>query len=140
MGNWTNKPVVLPAIDFDGDKVVLTVKRLQVEDMQVLSKFYDRATGVLRFNDPLEVVAVAGTLFPKYIVGISGMTTADGDEVTVEDFIASCKEFYFVPLIGQLFSELVGCSTVRSKAKNSVPPTPSSSEALGGESLAPVEG
>lgn len=133
MANWSNKAVVLPAIPFDGDKVVFTAKRLLVEDMQVMAKFWDRASGKLVFKDPLDVSKTAAELVPKYIVGISGLIDSDGVTVSLESFKESASEFYFVPLMGALFAELMSISTAKGHEKNSAPPSPESSAALGGQ-------
>lgn len=118
MGNWTSKGVVLPPIEFDGDSVTFTVKRLLVEDMLTLSKHFDKANGTLKFESPLEVCQTAQSIFPKYVTGIVGMTNGDGGNVTVEEFIEASKEFYFVPLIGELFGALINASTVKAQEKN----------------------
>jgi hypothetical protein len=123
MGNWTNKTVVLEPIEFDGDKIVFTVKRLLVEDMQVLSRFYDNSSGNLQFSSPLDVCKTAQEVFPKYVQAINGMSKEDGSAMTVEEFMEASKEFYFITLIGQLFAGLIAASTVKSKEKNSAPPS-----------------
>lgn len=127
MGNWTNKTVVLEPLEFDGDKIVFTVKRLLVEDMQTLSKFFDGSSGSLKFNNPLDVCKTAQEIFPKYVTALNGLNKEDGSAVTVEEFMEASKEFYFVPLVGQLFASLISVSTVKSIEKNSVPPTVESS-------------
>lgn len=127
MGNWTNKPVALEPIKFDGDSVVFTASRLLVEDMMVLSKHFDQAKGVMRFNSPLEVCAMAGDILPKYIKSISGYTI-DGQPMTLDEFFMAVREFYFVPLVGELFGKLVLISSVGVQEKNSAAPSPESSE------------
>jgi len=121
MGSWSNKSVVLDPIEFDGDMIVFSTKRLLVEDMQILMKFYDKETGNLAFSDPLEVCKTAGSIFPNYITDVKGMFS-DGVEMSVTEFLEASKEFYFVPLIGALFGALISASTVKSKEKNSAPP------------------
>lgn len=125
MGQWSSKPVKLDPIAFDGDNITFTVKRLLVPDMMVLNKYI--VGDKLAFSAPLEMVNVATEILPKYVIGIDGMT-ADGEAVTPEQFINSIGEFYFVPLIGQLFTALIAASTVGQQTKNSAPPSPNSSE------------
>lgn len=129
MGNWSSKGVVLPPIEFDGDSITFTVKRLLVEDMMVLSKHFNQKNGALQFESPLEVCQTAQSIFPKYVQGINGMLDEDGKPVTVEGFVEATKEFYFVPLIGELFTSLLTVSTVKAQAKNSAPLSVASSEA-----------
>jgi len=129
MAKWSNKPVVLEPISFDGDSVVFTAKRLLVEDMQTMSKFFNKERGAMVFNSPLEVCTLAAEIFPKYIVELQGLTKDDGTAVTRDEFLEAAKEFYFVPLISALFAGLMQISTVRSSEKNSAPPSPESSVA-----------
>lgn len=123
MGNWSSKPVILDPIEFDGDKVVVTVKRLLMEDMQAISKYFDREKGVMRFDSPLEVCKAAADIMPKYVVGIDGMVDGDGSRVTLEEFHKAVGEFYLVPLFGGIFQGLVRVSTARAQEKNSAPPS-----------------
>lgn len=115
--------MVLAPIEFDGDSITFTVKRLLVEDMLLLSKHFDKANGTMKFESPLEVCQTAQSIFPKYVTGIGGMTNCDGGNVTVEDFLVAAKEFYFVPLIGELFGALITASTAKVQEKNSAPPS-----------------
>ena len=122
MGKWTND-VTLQPIAFDGDSITFTVKRLLTEDMGVLLQHYDAEKGVIRFESQDKLAAVAAEIFPKYITGISGMTKADGTAFTVDEFVAVAKEFYFAPVIGQLFAQIMVASTVGAAEKNSEPPS-----------------
>ena len=135
MGNWASKGVTLDPIDFDGDSITFVVKRLLVEDMQILLKFYKPESGTLAFDDPLEVCRTAQGIFPRYILSQIGMKKEDGTEFTLEEFNEATSEFYFVPLVGALFGALIGASTLKGQEKNSVPPTLKLSEALGGQSV-----
>lgn len=130
MGNWTNN-VTLDPIEFDGDKVVVTVTRLLTEDMQMLRKY--QVDGVFKFTDTLELCSIAAKLFPKYVVGVTGLLKADKTEMTREEFLAVVQEFYFVNLVASIFNKLISASIVGLQEKNSVPPSPESSVALGGE-------
>lgn len=124
MGNWTNKPIQLPEIQFDGDDITFTVKRLLVEDMLVLSKHFNAEKGVLSFGSPLEVCKTAQELFPKYVVGVAGLQTAEATPVSLAEFLEAVKDFYFVPLVGELFTALIVASTVKAdERKNSEPPS-----------------
>lgn len=124
MGNWTSKSVVLEPIEFDGDSITFHVKRLLVEDMQVLAKYFDGSKGMMSFDNPLDVCKTAQEIFPKYVTGIKGLLDAEGHEVSVEQFLEASKEFYFVPLIGELFAKLIDVSTAKAQLKNSAPPSP----------------
>lgn len=116
MGNWT-KEVRLPEIEFDGDTVVFTVTRMLVEDMQMLSKFFDKDSGTLKFTDNLEVCGLAKTILPRRVVKIEGMKKADGTDMTREEYLAVASEFYFAELNGQLFGELMSVSVVKQQEK-----------------------
>jgi len=121
MGSWSSKPVVLPPIAFDGDDITFSVKRLLVEDMMLLSNHFK--DGKMVFESPMQVCETAAKILPKYVTAIEGMSTADG-AMTLEQFTEATAEFYFVPLIGELFAKLITVSTVGGQAKNSVPPSP----------------
>lgn len=124
MGNWSTNGVVLEPIEFDGDSITFTVKRLLVEDMLVLSKYFSKETGALSFGSPLEVCQTAQEIFPKYIQDVRGLLKADNVAMTPEEFLGASKDFYFVPLVGQLFTALITASTVKAvEAKNSEPPS-----------------
>jgi len=118
MGNWSSKAVVLPPIEFDGDSIVFSVKRLLTEDMLVLMRNFNQGTGKLEFSNPLEVCQTAQLILPKYVTDIQGMSSADGIPVTAEEFIKAASEFYFVPLMGALLAALIDVSTVGTQAKN----------------------
>lgn len=118
MGKWSSN-VVLEPIEFDGDKVVFSANRLLVDDMLVLSKYFDKDKGTIAFGSAMDVCKVAGEVLPKYITNITGMTKADNTPMTKDEFLQAAKEFYFVPLVGELFGRLVQASTVGSAdAKN----------------------
>lgn len=125
MGNWTTRPVELQPIEFDGDTIKISVKRLLMADMQELSKYFDRDKGVMRFDSSLEVCKAAANIMPKYVVSIEGMIT-DGRPVTLEEFHAATGEFYLAPLFGEIFSQLIEVSTAKAQKKNSAPPSPES--------------
>ena len=125
MGKWTAS-VTLDSIEFDGDKIVFTVGRLLTEDMTVMSKYFEPETGKLKFNSNTEICEIAADILPKRVVSMSGMTKADGTEFTLTEFIAASKEFYFAPLLGELFGKLMGISVVGAQTKNSVPLSPES--------------
>lgn len=129
MGQWT-PTITLGPIEFDGDKVVVTATRLLVEDMAELMKYVDPAAKRLRFDDPSQVCGMAGRILPKYLKSISGYSKADGSAMLLEEFIAATAEFYFVPLVGGIFAELMAASTVKKEqVKNFAAPSPGSSEA-----------
>ena len=125
MGKWTAE-VILDPIEFDGDTIVFTVKRILAEDMGIVMKHYKAGpdgTAKLTFSDAAEMSVVVADVFPKYVTHISGMNKADGVPFTIDEFVQVAKENYFVPLIGQIFSGLMAASTVQD-LKNSATPAP----------------
>lgn len=128
MGKWS-ATVTLDSIVFDGDSITFTVNRMLTEDMTIMSKYFDPDTGKLKFNSNTEICEVAADLLPKRVVGMVGMTKADGSEFTLQEFNTAAKEFYFAPLLGELFAKLMSISVVGVQAKNSVPPLPEQSVA-----------
>jgi hypothetical protein len=110
--------VRLDPIEFDGDKVVFTVKRLLVEDMLVLSKHFDADKKKMVFASPMEVCKTASEVLPKYVLAIDGYSKAVGTALTVAEFLEAAKEFYFVQLVGELFGHMVSISTAGVQAKN----------------------
>lgn len=124
MGKWT-ATVELEPIEFDGDQIVFNVNRLLTKDMGEMTKHYDESEGKLQFTSNAEVCTLAANLFPQYVNSVSGMTDGGGVPIDKVRFIKIAQEFYFVPLVGQLFAKLMEISIVGSQAKNSEPPSPS---------------
>ena len=112
MGQWTQDGVPVEPILFDGDEVRFTLKRLLVEDMERMAVNFDTATKIMRFENPMEACKLASNLIPKYVLAINGCKKANGIEMTLEEFREAAMEFYFVPLLGQLFARLVTISVV----------------------------
>jgi hypothetical protein len=136
MGKWTNE-VVLDPIEFDGDIITFTAKRLLAEDMALILQNYDKEKEVLRFANEAEMSKMTAAIFPKYVTKIEGMTKGGGEQFTVTEFVEASKEFYFVPLVGKLFSGIMKISTVGGlQAKNSTSPAPVPLEGSGEQSLA----
>ena len=120
MGNWNSSGVTLPPIEFDGDSITFVVSRLLMEDMLVIKKHIDVEKGVLRFNDPLELISLAKITLPKYIKSMSGLKDSAGVEVPLETFLTAClPEVYFSALVGQLFADLLSVSSARGLEKKS---------------------
>ena len=108
----------------------MTATRLLVEDMAELMNNVDPVTKKLRFENQSQVCSMASRLLPKYLKSISGYKKADGSAMSLEEFIAATTEFYFVPLVGVIFAELMAASTVKAtQEKNSAAPSPVLSEA-----------
>jgi len=128
MGKWTNEGIAVEPIEFDGDKVQFTLKRLRVEDMGLMAKNFDAVNKTMRFSDPLEMCQLSSKVLPKYIVSMSGYKKGDGSEMTLEEFLQEAiTEFYFVPLVSKLFGSLVSISTIpKDTEKNLPPPSPES--------------
>lgn len=119
MGKWT-PTVKLGPIEFDGDMVTVDATRLLVEDMAELMKNVDPVSRKLRFDDPAQVCSMASRILPKYLKSFSGYAKADGSVMSLEEFITAASEFYFVPLVGRIFAELMAESTVsKQQSKNS---------------------
>ncbi len=135
MGKWTAE-VTLEPVEFDGDTITFTAKRLLASDMGVVLQHYDSEKQTLRFANQSEMAKVAADIFPKYVTSISGMTKGDGTPFTVTEFIEASKEFYFMPLVTGLFSGIMAISSVGKEAKNSEPPAPALSEVSGGQNTA----
>lgn len=123
MGKWTNTGVNLPAIDFDGDRISVSVKRLRMEDMSLMSKNFDTVTKTMRFSDPMEMCQLASKILPNYVVAFSGYKKGDGAEMLLDEFLQEAvSEFYFVPLVGQIFAGLLSVSTVPKDLEKNLPP------------------
>jgi hypothetical protein len=124
MSNWM-PDVELDPIMFDGDVVNFKVKRLLVEDMNLVTQNYDRISGTLKFSGPEEMSALAARIVPKYVREVRGLKKADGTLFQLEEFKGVIAEYYFAPLVGSLFAALMSASIVKEdEAKNSVAPPP----------------
>lgn len=123
MGKWT-ATVELEPIEFDGDQIVFNVNRLLTKDMGEMAKHYNESEGKLQFTSNAEVCTLAANLLPQYVNSVSGMTDGGGAPIDKERFVQISQEFYFAPLVGQLFGKLMEISVVGAQAKNSAPPSP----------------
>lgn len=123
MGKWT-ATVTLEPIEFDGDQIVFNVNRLLTKDMGEMAKHYNESEGKLQFTSNAEVCTLAANIFPQYVNSVSGMVDGNGTQIDKERFIQIAQEFYFAPLVGQLFGKLMEISVVGAQAKNSAPPSP----------------
>lgn len=123
MGSWT-PTVKLGPFEFDGDQVTVVATRLLVEDMAELMKHVDPVSKKLRFDDPSQLCSMASRIIPKYLKAVEGCMKADGAAMSVDELAVASGEFYFVPLIGRVFAELMAASTVKgTEAKNSEAPS-----------------
>lgn len=134
MSKWL-PDVTLAPIAFDGDSVVFRIKRLLVEDLNVLMSNYDRATGKLLYKSPEEVAEIAAKVVPKYVLAVDGLRKGDGAPFTLEEFLSVIPEAYFMPLVGALLVGLMSESVVKNE-KNSVAPPPEQPAASGAENPA----
>jgi hypothetical protein len=128
MGKWTAE-VELDPIEFDGDVIKFTAKRLLAADMGVVMSHYDAEKQMVRFASQMAMAEMCADIFPKYITKIEGMVKGDGTPFTLPEFLEAVKESYFTPLITSLFIGIMKISTVGIAEKNSVPPAPAPSEA-----------
>jgi hypothetical protein len=115
VGNWASSAIALPVIDFDGDKIAVTVNRLKVKSMSLIAGKY--SNGTLTFANQMELCEVASQLLPEYIVSVSGMTKADGSQFSRDDLVAVLGEFYFAQLVGAILNGLIEASSVREAGK-----------------------
>lgn len=114
MGSWTKGSVQLPVIEFDGEQVSVSIKhRLLTVDAQSLERFVDRERGSLRFSDAMEVMKMAGELLPRYVDSFTGYSDSTGSPLTAAEFCEhASREFFFVPLVGQIFVSMLEVSTL----------------------------
>ena len=115
MGNWTPS-VTLDPIPFDGDQIIFTSHRIQVDDMVTLSKnmtIEKDGEVKISFSESMEVCKVASEILPKALVNVEGMTLGDNTPVNLEKFCELVStEFYFIPLVGDLLKALMDISSV----------------------------
>lgn len=130
MGKWVSSTVTLPAIEFDGDQIVVEARRLLTSQMSALAGNY--SNGKLSFANHMEMVDAAAKVLPASIVSVSGMTAGDGRVIGKDDLIGLLPEYYFSPLVAEIIGRLIEASTVQqAEAKNSAAPLPESSGASG---------
>ena len=119
MSNWSNV-VKLPPIQFDGDTVEASVRRMEVQDFLDLSGNIKKGDNVdsevtLSFS-ALELFNVAPTIFSKYLVALKGLTQSDGTQLTVEDYVKElCRQMYFLNLTGAILTGIMEASTLTSE-------------------------
>lgn len=125
MGNWTRE-VLLDPIEFDGDIISVTVKRLLASDMDIVLHNYDSSGSPIA--TPVSMTKLAAELVPKYLVKLEGMVQKDGLPFTLEDFKQVCGDYYFAPLIGKIYGGILRHGSLSAEQlKNFMPPAQESS-------------
>jgi hypothetical protein len=116
---WTRE-IDLAPIEFDGDTVRLTVRRMLAEDMgAVLGRIVEGQP------DKGESLKFGTAMLQKYVTSVSGLTQPDGTAVTLEEFREMVVEAYFMPLSVTAYGMLLAASSIsQDQAKNSVSPPP----------------
>ena len=113
-------PSVNFTLEFDGDTIDVTCKRLKRKDMIKLSPYInvDEDGGVkMSFESQMKMFDVMSNLLPEYIIKFDGLTQSDGSKIDIKGALA---ESYFNSLTGDLISNLMRISSLsEEESKNS---------------------
>jgi hypothetical protein len=96
-------PLVKFETSFEGDKVVIQLRRLKRKAMMKLTPFLtegDEGDGKL---DEMAIMGVATEILPEHVASFKGLFQADGTEITFKEAI---EESYFMGLITEMIQEL----------------------------------
>ena len=105
-------PSVKYSTSFDGDNISMVLTRLKRKDAMRLAKFYQydekKKQGSL-IGDEAELMEVVADVLPRYVNDFAGLVTAENRPMSIEEAI---DEMYFMPLIGDILSELMNISSL----------------------------
>lgn len=109
MGNFTR--TFSKTIEFDGDTISYTMKRLKRKkalDLAPYMTYDDDGNLKMTFEDQLKFVEVGATLLGDHLTEFSGLVV-EGQEVQLNstEFKEIFEEAYFMPLISELFNDLM---------------------------------
>lgn len=100
-------------ISFDGDEVVVEMRRMKRKDALKLSTFMSVGDGddevKMSFTDQFEMIDVAADMLPKYLISIKGLFI-DDVEVSISDddtMKIVYEEAYFISLLSEIISVLM---------------------------------
>lgn len=80
-------------IEFDGDKIVLTLKPMKLSDVIALRSNVEKGE--------IEVLLDYAKVLPAYISELSGIKDADGNSIGVEAF----EDAYWMPVLTQVMQK-----------------------------------
>ncbi len=113
MSKWLPTPAELPEIEFDGDKIKATAKRLKISDM---SSLVGRKFDLNSDEGRLGVTQLGAEVLPKYLVGLDGLTDANGGQVPLQTYLENIDDFYFASLTAAILFGLLSVSSVKEDA------------------------
>lgn len=112
MSNFT--PTVQETIEFDGDSVVVTFKRLSRKAMFELTPFITSDGNV---KDEAGMMAKASEFVPSHVVSIEGLTDSTGAAIDIQTVVDNA---YFIELTSEIIVALFDSSKlVETDIKNS---------------------
>ena len=110
MSKWLPTPAELPEINFDGDVLKVTAKRLKIADMSSLvGKKFDLNSDEGR----LGVTQLGAEVLPKYLVSLDGLTDANGGAIGLQTYLDNIEDFYFASLTAAILFGLLSVSSVK---------------------------
>lgn len=113
-------------LEFDGDVVAVTARRLQQKHFAVLTPFIktgeEQASAKVQLKEGVEMLGVAAQILPDCIVSLTGLKAADGVDLALSDIIT---EVYFMRLLADMLGKLMAESFLKEEdAKKSGAPPP----------------
>lgn len=130
MGRFTKNFNV--EIEFDGDKVELTLRRLRNDHMVKLGPYFRESDGEVKltFVDKITLVNAAAEILPDCIVEIKGLKDDAGNALGLQDIVG---ELYFAKLFDFIIGELLQRSLAgKLDLKKSAAPSPGTPPEQGG--------
>lgn len=120
MGRYTQN--VIEKIDFDGDEITVTLRRMQNKHMLILSPLLQENPGEHVFARSSRIIAGAGDVLKECIVSLEGLRGADNNNIGIDIVL---NDAYFMSLVDKILGRLLGASVVtESDAKKSAEVAP----------------
>jgi hypothetical protein len=114
MSNFT--PLVTKTLQFEGEEVKVTFARLKRKHMLQLIphflKYKEDADTETKMQLFAPIIDVIGDHAPEYIRSIDGVTTAEGEPVSIVDVVEGA---YFLDLFADIIVSMIEASTPKGK-------------------------
>lgn len=100
--------------DFDGDKVVVTMRPILFEDTIRFNSLPLIEVDGKKTLSEIEVLTLLADILPKYIEKLDGLIDSNGDKIEIGEL---CSASYFAPLMSQIGGALIQSGTPENPKK-----------------------
>lgn len=113
MSYFTKK--IAKTYTFENDEVKVSMRRLKKKDFIRISPHLgepdDNGKFKLKFADQMAFIEIAGGMLIKYVDSFEGLKDNEGNAISLEETCGEEEgEAYFMPLLSEMFSDLMSNS------------------------------